>query len=88
MVCDSLKNTKHEIIPISYEQMNAFAGNIYQLYNFKGERYIVMSEQAYKSLTPEQIKKLEQYGNLLHSPLYTIEKYGGGSARCMIAEIK
>ncbi|MBL0329432.1 MAG: amidinotransferase [Bacteroidetes bacterium] len=63
-------------------------GNDILLYNFKGERYIVMSEQAYKSLTFEQIKKLEQYGNLLHSPLYTIEKYGGGSARCMIAEIK
>lgn len=88
MVCDSLKNTKHEIIPISYEQMNAFAGNMYQLYNFKGERFIVMSEQAYKSLMPEQIKKLEQYGNLLHSPLYTIEKYGGGSARCMMADVR
>jgi hypothetical protein len=47
-----------------------------------------MSEQAFKSLRIEQIKQLEQYGVLLHSPLYTIEKYGGGSSRCMIAEIK
>lgn len=85
---DSLTFTKHEIIPISYEQMNSFAGNMYQLYNYKGESFIVMSEQAFKSLNPEQIKQLEQYGTLLHSPLYTIEQHGGGSARCMIADIK
>ncbi len=85
---DSLTFTKHEIIPISIEQMNSFAGNIYQLYNSKGESFIVMSEQAFKSLDESQIKKLEQYGSILHSPLYTIEQYGGGSARCMIADIK
>lgn len=87
-VLDSLTFTKHEIISISYEQMNSFAGNMYQLYNFKGESFIVMSEQAFRSLNQEQIKQLEQYGTLLHSPLYTIEQYGGGSARCMIADIK
>lgn len=87
-VIDSLTFTKHEIISISYEQMNSFAGNMYQLYNFKGESFIVMSEQAFRSLNQEQIKQLEQYGTLLYSPLYTIEQYGGGSARCMIADIK
>lgn len=87
-VIDSLKNTDHEIISISIEQMNAFAGNMYQVNNSKGESFIVMSEQAFKSIDQSQIKRLEQYGTLLYSPLYTIEKYGGGSARCMIAEIK
>ncbi len=87
-IINSLKNTNHEIISITYEQMNCFAGNMYQLNNSKGESFIVMSEQAFKSLNSAQIKQLEQYGTLLYSPLYTIEKYGGGSARCMIAEIK
>ncbi len=87
-VIDSLKATKHEIILISEEQMNSFAGNMYQLYNFKGESFIVMSEQAFKSLNRDQIKQLEQYGSLLYSSLYTIEKHGGGSARCMIADIR
>ena len=87
-VTASLKDSGHEIISISYDQMNSFAGNMYELFNFTGERFIVMSEQAYRSLIPEQIKRLEQYGKLLHTPLYTIEKHGGGSARCMIAEIR
>ena len=87
-VKDSLKDSNHEIISISYDQMNSFAGNMYQLNNYKGESFIILSEQAFKSLHAEQIKKLEHYGKLLHFPLYTIEKYGGGSARCMIAEIK
>lgn len=87
-IINSLKNTNHEIISITYEQMNCFAGNMYQLNNSKGESFIVMSEQAFKSLNSAQIKQLEQYGTLLYSPLYTIEQYGGGSARCMIAEIK
>lgn len=85
---DSLKSTGHEIISISYAQMNSFAGNMYQVFNSKGDSFIVMSEQAFKSLLPAQITVLQQYGNLLHSPLYTIEKHGGGSARCMIAEIR
>lgn len=87
-VSTALKESGHEIIPISYDQMNSFAGNMYQLVNFKGERFIVMSDQAFRSLKQEQIKQLEQYGSLLYSPLYTIEKHGGGSARCMIAEIR
>jgi hypothetical protein len=84
----SLKDSNHEIISISYDQLNSFAGNMYQLNNHKGESFIILSEQAFKSLHADQIKKLEHYGKLLPFPLYTIEKYGGGSARCMIAEIK
>lgn len=87
-VIETLENTGHEIIEISYDQMNSFAGNMYQLFSSKEESFIIMSEQAFKSLRPEQIKRLEKYGTLLHSPLYTIEKHGGGSARCMMAEVR
>lgn len=86
-VIQSLENTNHEIISIANDQMNSFAGNMYQLFNRKGESFIVMSEQAFLSLSKEQIKKLEKYGTILSTPLYTIEKYGGGSARCMLADM-
>jgi hypothetical protein len=84
----SFRANAQEIIEISREQMNCFAGNMYQLFNFKGESYILMSDQAFRSLRAEQISQLEQYGQLLHPNLGTIERYGGGSARCMIAEIR
>jgi hypothetical protein len=87
-VIDSLEKTGHEVIDISYSQMNSFAGNMYQLFNKNRESYIAMSEQAYKSLSGEQVKKLEKHGKPLYSPLYTIEKYGGGSARCMMADVR
>lgn len=83
----SLRETNHEIININRDQMNSFAGNMYQLFNDKGESLIIMSEQAYRALEQDQINKLNKYGKLLYSPLYTIEKYGGGSARCMIADV-
>jgi hypothetical protein len=87
-VIESLEKSGHEIIEISSEQMNFFAGNMYQLFNDKKQSIIVMSEQAYHSLMREQTLQLEKHGMLLYSPLYTIEKYGGGSARCMIADVR
>jgi hypothetical protein len=87
-VIGSFEKTGHKIVDISFDQMNSFAGNMYQLYNKEGKSYIVMSEQAFLSLQESQVKELEQFGEILHSPLYTIEKYGGGSARCMIADIR
>ena len=85
---DSLLATKHKLITIDNKQLNSFAGNIYQLFNNNGESFIIMSDQAYNSYKKEQIKRLEKFGKILHTPLTTIEKYGGGSARCMIAEIR
>lgn len=79
--------TKKEIVDITPDQMNAFAGNMLQLRNDRDETLLVMSEQAYRSLTPAQIATLERHTRLLHSPIDTIETYGGGSARCMIAEV-
>jgi hypothetical protein len=87
-VISSLERTGREIITISKAQMASFAGNMYQLFNNKSESIIVMSEQAYKALDAFQVVRLEKYGKILHSPLYTIEKHGGGSARCMIADIR
>lgn len=76
-----------QLIEISYAQMNRFAGNMLQVHNQQGKRFLVMSSQAYRSLTPEQIQILEAYQPLLHSDISTIETHGGGSVRCMMAEI-
>lgn len=86
-VKNKLLETQKEIIEISRYQLVHFAGNMLQLRNQAGEKLIVMSSQAYKSLEPAQVQVLEKYGRLLHVPLHTIEQNGGGSARCMIAEI-
>ena len=75
------------IIPITLDQMNRFAGNMLQVHNEKGEKLLVMSSQAYESLTPGQVAALESFNRILHAPLTTIETNGGGSARCMLAEI-
>jgi hypothetical protein len=87
MVQEMIGNTGKELIRISPDQMNHFAGNMLQVQNNAGEKLLVMSSQAYESLDAEQIKKLESYNPLLHAPLTTIETNGGGSARCMMAEI-
>ncbi len=81
-----LKETDHEVIEISYEQMEHFAGNMIQLRG-GGENFLVMSRNANNILQPEQKSSLERFGRLLNVPLGTIETYGGGSARCMIAGI-
>jgi hypothetical protein len=87
MLVKRFADTKKAIVEISLAQMNAFAGNMLQVRNEQGETILVMSEQAYNALTPEQVATLQKHTRLLHSPLYTIEKYGGGSARCMMAEV-
>ena len=79
--------TNKEIIEISLDQMMSFAGNMLQLRNEKGETYLVMSEQAYLSLSAQQVSKILRHTNILYSPIPAIETYGGGSARCMMAEI-
>jgi hypothetical protein len=81
----SFKSTNKEVVEITQEQMAAFAGNMIQLATVEGP-VCVMSEQAYKSLTQTQITQLERHNRIIYAPVYTIEKYGGGSARCMIAE--
>ena len=86
-VVSTIKTSKKEIIDISLKQMNNFAGNMLQVNNKSGEKLLVMSTQAYQSLTAKQIKKLSLFNKIIHSSLTTIETNGGGSARCMMAEI-
>lgn len=86
-VTESIKRSGKEIITISYKQMESFAGNMLQVENAEGKKFLVMSSQAYYSLNPEQLRKLESYNEIIHSPLENIETNGGGSARCMIAEV-
>lgn len=79
--------TDKEIIEISYAQLNAFAGNMLQVRSTDGTPYLVMSQQAYESLDHWQVEKIKKHTDIIYSPIDTIEKYGGGSARCMMAEV-
>lgn len=81
------EETNKEIITISYNQMLSFAGNMLQVRNKDGKTYLVMSEQAYKSLNQSQIDTIESHTEILFVSIDTIENYGGGSARCMMAEV-
>lgn len=85
-VVDAIALDGLELIAITEEQVNQFAGNMLELTGDDGP-VLVMSASAHQSLVPEQIEKLQQHTTLLHAPLPTIETCGGGSARCMIAEI-
>ena len=87
MVLDSLRGDDKEIILLTEDQVNNFAGNMLEVKGKNDERFLVMSESAYKSLTKKQIAQLEAHVEIIHSSLDTIEACGGGSARCMMAEI-
>ena len=87
LVAETIINSNKKLIPITLHQMNHFAGNMLQVENKKGEKLLVMSSQAYESLTTEQLQELTGYNRIIHSPLTTIETNGGGSARCMMAEV-
>ena len=86
-VVNAIVNSGKEIIEISESQMQQFAGNMLQLQNPEGKKFLVMSLSAYQSLTPEQISNIEKYSEIIYSDLETIETNGGGSARCMLAEV-
>ena len=86
-VQEVIKSTDKEVIEISEDQLQNFAGNMLQVQNEEGTHFLVMSETAYRSLTPTQIGKIENYCEIIYADLQTIETNGGGSARCMLAEI-
>ena len=81
-----LKEDKKEVINITPKQMEQYAGNMLQVQG-KNSTYLVMSDAAYNALTPQQIQTIEKHTQILHSNLETIETCGGGSARCMMAEV-
>ncbi|MCK0160600.1 arginine deiminase-related protein [Muricauda sp. F6463D] len=86
-VVEHIKMDGREVIRITEEQMYHFAGNMLQVIGADDQRYMVMSTQAYDSLTQAQIKAIEKHCAIIHSSLDTIETCGGGSARCMMAEV-
>lgn len=86
-VVNYLKESKKSIIPISLEQVKHFAGNMLQVKMKNGYPLLVMSKSAYDSLNQEQLDKLGEKTEILYVPIPTIEHYGGGSVRCMMAEI-
>lgn len=81
-----LKRSGKKIIEISMDQMNSFAGNMLQVESNEGKPYLIMSEQAHKSLDKAQIEEISQYTDIIKPAIPTIEHYGGGSVRCMLAE--
>lgn len=86
-VAQHLKEDNKELIEITEEQVNQFAGNMLEVFDANGKSVIVMSQSAYESLTDTQKTRIEKYSTILSSSLTTIETLGGGSARCMMAEV-
>ncbi|NAW52099.1 amidinotransferase [Elizabethkingia argentiflava] len=82
-----LTQSHKEIIMITESQMQQFAGNMLEVQNEQGEKFLVMSESAYRSLTSRQMQTMEAHAEILYTDLHTIEQNGGGSARCMLAEV-
>ncbi len=87
IVLESFKKSNKEVIEISQDQLNHFAGNMLQVFDTNEKPHLIMSEQAHTSLDPAQVKSLEKYNPLLPISIPTIEALGGGSTRCMMAEI-
>ena len=74
-----------KVVEITYKQLECFAGNMIEVLNRDMEPVLIMSESAYNSLEKEQLNRLNSYAEILYAPIPVIEKYGGGSVRCMIA---
>lgn len=87
VLVNTLKETGKKVVEITEAQKEHFAGNMLNVADNSGKEYCVMSEAAYKSLRPDQIEAIEKHATILYSSLDTIEALGGGSARCMMAEI-
>jgi len=87
LVTVTLENSGKQIIEISHDQMNSFAGNMLQVRSKMGEPYLIMSKAAFNSLNITQIDQISSYNKIIQIPIPTIEKYGGGSVRCMIMEV-
>ena len=87
MVLDHLEKTGKTVVAITREQVLAFAGNMLEVIGNDGPSLMVMSTSAYNSLTDDQLNIIKNHNKIVHLPIGTIEKFGGGSARCMMAEI-
>jgi hypothetical protein len=86
-VLKSLESTGHEVVRLTMQQLEAFAGNMLEILNADGTALIAMSEQARRSLTEEQLGRIETHARIVSARIDDIEKSAGGSVRCMLAEI-
>lgn len=87
MIREKLTSTAHEVIALSVDQFHVFCGNILHLKTTDGKRIIVLSQTAHDAFTEDQKMKLQKFGELVPVSIPTIEQVGGGSARCMLAEV-
>ncbi len=87
LVKECMGKSERKTIEISIDQMNQFAGNVMEVINSEGKSHLIMSDSGYQSLNTRQIDLINSVSTIVPIPLDTIEKFGGGSARCMIAEI-
>ena len=86
-VLQSLKGSGHEVLTLTCDQMDSFAGNMLELRSSSGQRLIAMSDQARNSLTASQLETITSHANIISVPIENIESSAGGSVRCMLAEI-
>lgn len=86
-VATALEASGRQLVAITCEQMNRFAGNLLELRTKDGQQLWVMSTQAFTALRPDQRQQLGRGAALVHTPLPTIESVGGGSARCLLGEL-
>ena len=86
-VLDALRGSGREVIELSHQQLEHFAGNMLEVLSTRGDALIAMSSRAYGVLTSPQRAALERHGRIVHTPIPTIETLGGGSVRCMLGEI-
>lgn len=87
LLLSTLESTSHRVIAISYAQMRSFAGNMIEVLTQSGDPIVLLSQSAFESLLPGQIKAIGQFSEILPVPIPIIEKTGGGSVRCMVAGI-
>jgi hypothetical protein len=86
-VLDAIAATGREILDITYDQLYAFLGNVLELEDARGEPLLALSQRAFDSLGPDGRGRLERHARLVPCPIPTIEDCGGGSVRCMLAEV-
>jgi hypothetical protein len=86
-VIESLTDSGRELLFLSFDQLEAFAGNMLELRNLNGDRLLAMSQQAHDSLDDAQLALLQANGGIVTADISTIEASAGGSVRCMLAEI-
>lgn len=86
-ILTQLSSSNHKVIALSYAQMNQFAGNMFEVENVTGKRFLLMSQTAHDSLLSGQLTELEKHAEPLPLNIPTIEESGGGSIRCMVAGI-